>query len=82
MRRQNQTFDMKRKIYLERIGLKQTNKVFVMNSRDYHIREALIKKGWIQLQDISDNFFHLKWVYSDSPNDYSNLNSKFSFLQF
>ena len=50
-----------------------------MNSRDHHIREALIKKGWIELHDISDNFFHLKWVYSDSPNDYSNLNSK-SFL--
>lgn len=70
MRRPNQTFEMKRQVYLERIGLQPTNKVFVMNSRDYHIREALIKRGWIELEDISDSFFHLKWVYSDTQSDY------------
>lgn len=74
MRRPNETFEMKRRIYLERIGLGAASKVFVMNSRDYHIREALVKKGWIELKDISDNFFHLKWVYADSSHDYPNLN--------
>ncbi len=53
-----------------------------MNSRDQHIREALIKRGWIELHDISDSFYHLKWVYSDNSNDYSNLNSNQLFNHF
>jgi hypothetical protein len=36
-------------MYLERIGLKPDSKVFVMNSRDQHIRETLISRGWIEL---------------------------------
>lgn len=53
-----------------------------MNSRDQHIREALIKKGWIELQDISDGFYHLKWVYSDNSNDYANLSHSQLFNHF
>ncbi len=51
-----------------------------MNSRDAHIREALAKNGWVELHDISDQFFHLKWVYTDAPSDYITLNSKISLI--
>lgn len=35
------------KAYSERMGLKQDTKIFMMNSRDMHIKNALINRGWV-----------------------------------
>lgn len=59
--------------FLSRFGLKSSEKVFVMNSKDKHIKEALLRNGWVEAVDSSSLFFHLKWVYTDTLNDYTNL---------
>lgn len=48
-----------------------------MNSKDSHIREALQRNGWVEVLDLSTSFYHLKWVYNDTPNDYTNLRGNF-----
>jgi hypothetical protein len=35
------------KAYSARMGLKQDTKIFMINSRDMHIRNALINRGWV-----------------------------------
>lgn len=47
-----------------------------MNSKDVHIRQALMRNGWVESMDLSSTFFHLKWVYTDSPLDYAKLQCK------
>lgn len=47
-----------------------------MNSKDNHIRDALQKNGWVECLDRTSTFYHLKWVYTDCPSDYSNLQCK------
>jgi hypothetical protein len=71
----NKIYEQKRKEYLERIGLGNKTRVFIMNSKDEHIKNALLKRGWVELDDKLSTFFHLKWVYSDTSADYISLNS-------
>ena len=52
-----------------------------MNSKDSHIREVLQENGWVESLDKDTTFFHLKWVYNDSPNDYNKLQSTFSIME-
>ena len=59
--------------YSSRIGLNENSKIFVMNSKDTHIREILIENGWVETLNPETTFFHLKWFYTDSPSDYSKL---------
>ena len=61
--------------YSSRIGLKNNQKIFVMNSKDGHVRDALVKGGWVE-GDIGSGFFHLKWVYTDNLQDYPKLQCK------
>lgn len=44
-----------------------------MNSKDGHIRDVLHRNGWVESTDLSSTFFHLKWVYTDNPQDYPKL---------
>jgi len=64
------------KAYSNRMGLPEDSKIFMMNSRDIHIRTALLNRGWVESVDLNSNLFHLKWVYKDNVNDYSLLQGK------
>lgn len=70
------TFNERMSAYALRMGLPAHSKVFVMNSRDVHIREELLRRGWAEGSDKDTSLFHLKWVYKDSPSDYSTLQGK------
>ena len=66
-------FDDRMRAYAVRMGLPPDAKVFVMNSRDTHIREELLERGWAEGSDKETSLFHLKWVYKDSAADYGTL---------
>lgn len=53
------------KAYSGRMGLKDDTKIFMMNSRDLHIRSALLNRGWVESGDKDSKLYHLKWVYKD-----------------
>ena len=53
------------KAYSGRMGLKDNTKIFMMNSRDLHIRSALLNRGWVESGDKDSKLYHLKWVYKD-----------------
>jgi hypothetical protein len=36
------------KAYSHRMGLPEETKIYMMNSRDKHIKEALARRGWIE----------------------------------
>lgn len=61
------------KAYSSRMGLPDGTKIFMMNSRDKHIKDALIRRGWIESVQRDSVLFHLKWVYKDNLNDYTML---------
>lgn len=56
------------------------NKLFIMNSRDEHIRDTLIKRNWVELDDKNSVFYHLKWVYVDMNKDYHQMNNNSNYL--
>ncbi len=64
------------KAYSSRMGLPDGTKIYMMNSRDKHIKDALSKRGWIESNERDSILFHLKWVYKDNLNDYSLLQCK------
>lgn len=61
------------KAYSGRMGLKEDTKIFMMNSRDMHIKNALLSRGWVESGDKDSKLFHLKWVYKDKNEDYDPL---------
>ena len=67
--------------YAVRMGLSADSKVFVMNSKDAHIREELLRRGWAEGSDKDTSLFHLKWVYKDSLADYSTLQGNSNEMQ-
>jgi hypothetical protein len=67
------TFKDKIERFLGRIGLANHQKLFIMNSKDSHIREALLRRGWVERVGNNSWFFHLKWAYIDTPADYAHL---------
>ena len=67
--------------YSSRLGLNQTARIFIMNSKDTHIRQTLIENGWIEAKDQDSTLFHLKWVYKDKPSDYNKLEGKIFFTK-
>jgi len=50
VKRQN-TFADRMKAYSARMGLPEDTKLFIINSKDFHIKEALVRKGWIESTD-------------------------------
>ena len=36
------------KAFSNRMGLPEYTKIFTMNSRDVHIKAALIRRGWVE----------------------------------
>lgn len=64
------------KAFSNRMGLPEDTKIYMMNSRDLHIKAALNRKGWIESTEKSSVLFHLKWVYKDDINDYQTLQCK------
>ena len=56
--------------FAKKSGFNKENKFFIFNSRDFHIRRALIKRGWVENKDTHSSFFNLKYTYKDEPNDY------------
>jgi hypothetical protein len=57
--------------YKHRKEEKEVNK-FIFNSRDYHIKRALIRAGW-ELANSKTAFYKLKWTYKDKAEDYNYL---------
>ena len=53
------------KAYSARMGLPEDTKLFIINSRDNHIKEALVRRGWVESTDRKSVLFHLKWTYKD-----------------
>lgn len=43
-----ENFEDRMKAYTSRLGLPEETKLFVMNSRDTHIKQALLRRGWVQ----------------------------------
>lgn len=66
--------------YSSRLGVDANTKIFIMNSKDNHIREVLLENGWIESIDQDSTFYHLKWVYMDQNSEYPKLQSKLSLI--
>jgi hypothetical protein len=74
--KKSETLKDRMKAFSNRKGLPEDSKIFTMNSRDSHIKVALLNRGWIESADRDSNLFHLKWVYMDSLIDYSSLQGR------
>jgi hypothetical protein len=61
------------KAYSSRMGLPEDTKIYMINSRDLHIKAALNRRGWIESNEKESVLFHLKWVYKDELTDYQML---------
>lgn len=59
--------------YLKKLSLDPKTKVFCCNSQDQHIRRVLIRNGWFENRNTNSVYFHLKWTYTDSEQDYKYL---------
>lgn len=59
--------------YLKKLCLDPKTKVFCCNSQDQHIRRVLLGNGWFENKNTNSVYFHLKWTYTDSEQDYKYL---------
>ncbi len=60
--------------YKRRRGLDEDIMIFCFNSRDWHIKQALERFGWVENPSIDSQLFDLKWTYRDLETDYQKLN--------
>ena len=68
------------KHYSNRMGIPEDSKLFIFNSKDTHIKEALISRGWVESSDKQSILYHLKWTYKDQPEDYLSLQGTIPFI--
>ena len=54
----------------------------MFNSRDFHIRRALLKGGWVENKVQSSMFHNLKYSYKDEPVDYKIMRDGMFFNHF
>jgi hypothetical protein len=69
----SETQNIVMKEFTRRSRLPSKTRVFVMNSKDDHIRRALLSRGWVENSNSNSGAFHLKWAYSDTDADYKEL---------
>lgn len=59
--------------YNRKMKLPEFSKVFIFNSQDDYIKRVLMHWGWVENKIIDSPFYHLKWIYIDTPNDHKNV---------
>ncbi|CAG9334195.1 unnamed protein product [Blepharisma stoltei] len=59
--------------YNRRQGLPEGSKIFIVTGQFEFIRRELKARGWIENKQSTSQAFHLKWIYSDTDNDYKVL---------
>jgi hypothetical protein len=52
---------------------KEDKIVFILNSRDNFIRRAALKRGWHENGLVQSTLFDIKWDYTDTQNEGSQL---------
>jgi len=77
-----QTHYQRMQEYKRRRGLDPDTLIFCFNSRDWYIKKALERFGWIENPNIDSVLFDLKWTYRDLETDYQTLSEGQYFNHF
>ena len=80
--KKSQNHSQKMQEYKRRRGLDPNALIFCFNSRDWHIKHALERFGWIENPNVDSVLFNLKWTYRDSETDYQTLSEGQYFNHF
>jgi hypothetical protein len=59
--------------YLQKSGLEASTRVFLFDSPDDHVRAELTRRGWVENPVRTSGLFDLKWVATDTDEDYATL---------
>ncbi|KRX02675.1 hypothetical protein PPERSA_12015 [Pseudocohnilembus persalinus] len=74
LKRQANTHSMVMLEFNKRMSYPENTRIFIMNSKDTHIRQCLNLFGFKENTISNSTIYDLKWTYNDQKDDYISLN--------